>query len=65
MVTDNWLKIPAQEKTAIKTYILTFFEGDQVLSRDKQVVKMLMLLLAKIAKLSWLDDQDIRTGLAP
>jgi len=26
---------------------------------------MMMLLLAKIAKLAWLDDHDIKNGLVP
>lgn len=36
-----------------------------VLSLDNTVVKMMMILLAKIAKLSWFNDQDVRSGLVP
>ena len=32
---------------------------------QRQVVKMMMLLLAKIAKLAWFDDPDIKNGLVP
>lgn len=38
-------------------------QTDLVTSQEKQVVKMMILLLAKIAKLGWFDDPDIKTGL--
>ncbi len=36
-----------------------------VLSHDKQVVKMMMLLLARITKLGWFDDADIKNSIVP
>ena len=33
--------------------------------QEKQVVNMMMILLAKIAKLAWFDDPVIKTGLVP
>ena len=35
------------------------------LAHDQQVVKMMMLLLAKITKLGWFDDVDIKNGTVP
>lgn len=65
LLTDHWLKIPITEKVAIKEYLIAYFKSDLVLKQEKQVVKMMMLLLAKIAKLAWLDDVDIKNGLVP
>lgn len=36
-----------------------------VLSHDKQVVKMMMLLLARITKMGWFDDADIKNSIVP
>lgn len=36
-----------------------------VLSHDKQVVKMMILLLARITKLGWFDDGEIKNGIVP
>lgn len=38
-------------------------QTEHVVRQEKQVVKMMILLLAKIAKLGWFDDPDIKTGL--
>ena len=53
------------EKVAIKEYLVNYLKSDMVLKQEKQVVKMMILLLAKIAKLAWLDDPDIKNGLVP
>ena len=34
-----------------------------ILDQDAQVVKMLILLLAKIVKLAWFDDPMVRDGI--
>ena len=34
-----------------------------MVAQERQVVKMMILLLAKIAKLAWFDDPDIKGGL--
>lgn len=52
------------EKVAIKKYLVNYLaSSDLVVRQDKQVVKMMMLLLAKIAKLAWFDDPEIKNGL--
>lgn len=52
------------EKIAIKKYLVNYLlTSDLVVRQDKQVVKMMMLLLAKIAKLAWFDDPEIKNGL--
>ena len=64
LLTDYWLKIPMNEKIAIKNYLVNYLmQTDIVTRQEKQVVKMMMLLLAKIAKLAWFDDPDIKNGL--
>lgn len=53
------------EKVGIKEYLIRYLKSNVVLTQEKQVVKMMMILLAKIAKLLWLDDPDIKNGLVP
>lgn len=65
LLSDCWLKIPMAEKVAIKEYLINYLKSDMVLKQEKQVIKMMILLLAKIAKLAWLDDPDIKNGLVP
>lgn len=64
LLTDYWLKIQMNEKIAIKKYLVNYLmQTEVVIRQDKQVVKMMMLLLAKIAKLAWFDDPEIKNGL--
>lgn len=69
LLTDHWLKIPGEEKVAIKNYLLNYLMNPNIVQNQspeqRQVVKMMMLLLAKIAKLAWFDDPDIKNGLVP
>ena len=66
MVQDHWHQIPQPEKTAIRQYALNYLMDESVaLAHDQQVVKMMMLLLAKITKLGWFDDVDIKNGIVP
>lgn len=55
-----------EEKTAIRQYLLSYLMSEAtVLSHDKQVVKMMMLLLARITKMGWFDDADIKNSIVP
>lgn len=69
MLTDCWHKVPLQEKVNIKNYLVNYLMSENVVLKrspqEQQVVKMMMLLLAKIAKLGWFDDPDIKNGLVP
>lgn len=66
ILSEYWLKIPLEEKTAIRRYLLNYLMSEAtVLSHEKQVVKMMMLLLARITKLGWFDDADIKNGIVP
>ena len=66
ILTENWLKIPMTQKIGIKNYLVSYLSSQDIVTRqDKQVVKMMILLLAKIAKLAWFDDADIKNGLVP
>jgi hypothetical protein len=60
LLSDNWNKIPVQEKIAIKDYLLNFL-ANKALQCDKQVMRMMILLLAKICKLSWFDHPELQT----
>jgi hypothetical protein len=53
------------EKIAVKNYLVSYLSSPESTRQDKQVVKMMILLLAKIAKLAWFDDADIKNGLVP
>jgi hypothetical protein len=66
LLTDHWLKIPMNEKVAIKNYLVNYLMQTEIVTRqEKQCVKMMILLLAKIAKLAWFDDPEIKNGLVP
>jgi len=60
LLGDNWLKIPLQEKAAIKDYLLNFL-ASKALQCDRQVMRMMIILLAKICKLSWFDHPELQT----
>ena len=60
LLGDNWNKIPVNEKLAIKEYLLNFL-ANKALQVDKQVMRMMILLLAKICKLSWFDHPELQT----
>ena len=52
------------EKIGIKKYLVNYLMQTEIVTKqDKQVTKMMMLLLAKIAKLAWFDDAEIKNGL--
>lgn len=45
---------------AIKDYLLNFLAGKAFVV-DKEVMKMMIILLAKICKLSWFDNPELQT----
>ena len=51
--------IPPEEKIAIKDYILNFLaaKGPQL---NNQVLKMVIMLLAKVTKMSWFDSTELQ-----
>ena len=59
LFTAHWLKIPVQEKMAIKEYMLRYLreQGPQM---DQGVLKMVITLLAKIVKMSWFDHPELQ-----
>eukprot|EP00347_Sterkiella_histriomuscorum_P000570 403375338 len=59
LLGDNWLKIPLEEKVAIKEYLLGFL-ANKAMKVDRQVMKMMIILLAKISKLSWFDHPELQ-----
>jgi hypothetical protein len=66
LLSERWVKIPMNEKVAIKQYLVSYLSNTEVvIHQDKQVVRMMILLLAKIAKLAWFDDAEIKNELVP
>ena len=47
------------EKKAIRIYLIQYLSNPQIVHQDKQVTKMMILLLAKITKLGWFDDPEV------
>ena len=43
-------------------YLVNIIQNEIVLQMDEQVVKMFILLLVKILKLSWFDDSVLTTN---
>ena len=58
LFTQNWLKIPVAEKLSIKDFLINFLVQHEA-SLDQQVSKMIIILLAKITKMSWFDHPEI------
>ena len=59
ILSENWNKIPVEQKVAIKDYLLNFLIN-KALKTDKNVMKMMILLFAKICKLSWFDHPELK-----
>ncbi len=59
LLTDQWLKVETQEKLQIKNYLLQFLaqKGPEA---DRQVLKMVIVLLCKVAKMSWFDHPELQ-----
>ena len=65
MLDDYWRKIPQTTKLGVKNYLIECLSNDIILTIDDQVVTMMILLLAKLIKLSWLEeDTSIRSAIA-
>ena len=60
LLGDNWGKIPVQDKAGIKDYLLNFL-AQKALSCEREVMRMMIILLAKICKLSWFDHPELQT----
>lgn len=59
LFTLNWSKIPVNEKLGIKDFLVNLLMQREA-SSDSQVVKMLIMLIAKVTKLSWFDHPDVQ-----
>jgi exportin-7 len=60
LFTTHWSKIAANEKVGIKDYLLNFLVNKGVNS-EQQVLKMVIILLAKVVKMSWFDHPEIQS----
>ena len=58
--STHWAKIPVQEKVSIKDYLLNFL-AQKGLSCDDAVRNMIIIVLAKIAKMSWFDHPELQS----
>jgi hypothetical protein len=60
LLCDNWSKISNEEKVSIKDFCLGYLVN-KALHSDKNVMKMILQLMAKICKLSWLDNVELKS----
>ena len=54
LFTTYWSKIPVEEKLSIKDFLINFMVQNEK-NHDQQVIKMVIILLAKVTKMSWFD----------
>ena len=59
MLTESWLKVETAEKLQIKSYLLNFL-AQKGPSADHQVLKMIIVLLCKVTKMSWFDHPELQ-----
>jgi exportin-7 len=60
LFTTHWSKIANPEKVGIRNYLLMFLVNKGV-SCEQQVLKMVIILLAKVVKMSWFDHPEIQS----
>ena len=60
MFTTHWLKIPVEEKVGIKDYLLNFL-ANKGINCEQQVLKMVIILIAKVIKMSWFDHPELQS----
>ena len=66
LLEAHWRTITPEQKVAIRKYCVDYIRNESlVLSRANYVVRMMTLLLAKIVKLGWFDDPDVRNSIVP
>ncbi|CDW71253.1 exportin-like protein [Stylonychia lemnae] len=63
LLTEHWSQISFDDKFNTKFYILNYLCG-KALQQDRQVMNMMMTLLAKILKMSWLDLPDMQVSIS-
>ena len=54
LFTTYWTKIATEEKLSIKDFLINFMAQNEK-NHDQQVIKMVIILLAKVTKMSWFD----------
>ena len=59
LFTEYWPKIPVSDKLSIKDFVINFLVQKEA-SLDNQVTKMIIILLAKVTKMSWFDHPEIQ-----
>ena len=59
LFTQNWSKIPVNEKLGIKDFLINLMVQKEA-SCDQQVIKMIIMLIAKVTKMSWFDHPEIQ-----
>jgi len=60
LLSDHWTKVSSETKLQLKEYCLHFL-ANKSLACEKGVLKMVLQLIAKICKLSWLDNLELKT----
>ena len=62
LFTKHWSSIAVSEKLGIKDFVINFLLAKEA-TLDQQVAKMVMILLAKITKMSWFDHPEIQGAI--
>lgn len=66
LLESHWRSITPEQKMAIRKYCVDYIRNETlVLSRENYVTRMMTLLLAKIVKLGWFDDPEVRNSIVP
>ena len=58
LFTEHYSSLPVTEKLSIKDFLINFLVQKES-SLDHQVTKMIVVLLAKVTKMSWFDHPEI------
>lgn len=58
LLSDHWSLVPVNQKVVLKDYLLNYL-ANKGLKGDKNVMKMITLILAKICKLSQFDHPEL------
>ena len=55
---EHWLKIDVSEKLQIKDYLIQFL-AQKGPNCEKEVLRMIIILIAKVTKMSWFDHPEL------
>ena len=66
LLEANWRQIAPDERIGVRKYCTQYLRSQELIrTKDPNVVKMIVLLLTKITKLSWFDDPEVKNCIVP